>query len=317
MRPAGAASARHVERRAAAKSVIALALPATWIAFGSSPAGTRFALETLSPILIMSARGIISGALLLAWGLWSGSAWPPVRQWLSSLLIGGLMLAGGAALSTWGQRSLASGIVGVLSALMPIFAAILGYILFRDRPTRWALVGLVVGLAGIGLLVRPGSQLDPFGVGLVVVAQGSWALGAVLAPRLDLPKEPRLAAATELLGGSAVLVVVGLALGEYTIDPASVALPSWLGLTWLVFTAVVGFAAYGLLVRTVPTPVATTFSYTNPIVALGLGMLLFGEPLSGRTLTATAVVVVGVCLIVSAESKAAPPDNSSEPSKGR
>src|SRR3954464_2582081 len=193
MRPAGAASARHVERRAAAKSMIVLALPATWIAFGSSPAGTRLALEALSPILIMSARGVISGAFLLAWGLWSGSQWPPTRQWLSSLLIGGLMLAGGAALSTWGQRSLDSGIVGVLSALMPIFAAILGYVLFRDRPTRWALVGLVVGIAGIGLLLRPGSQLDPFGVVLVVIAQASWALGAVLAPRLDLPKEPRLA----------------------------------------------------------------------------------------------------------------------------
>src|SRR5256885_13710884 len=122
---------------------------------------------------------------------------------------GRVKAGGGGAVSPWGQRSLASGIVGVLSALMPIFAAILGYILFRDRPTRWALVGLAVGLAGIGLLVRPGSQLDPFGVGLVVIAQGSWALGAVLAPRFDLPKEPRLAAATELLGGSAVLVVVG------------------------------------------------------------------------------------------------------------
>src|SRR4051794_5331005 len=315
MRPAGAASACHVERRAAAKSMIVLALPATWFAFGSSPAGTRLALETLSPIVIMSARGVISGAFLLAWGLWSGSQWPPARHWLSSFLIGGLMLAGGAALSTWGQRSLASGIVGVLSALMPIFAAILGYLLFRDRPTRWALVGLVVGLAGIGLLLRPGSQLDPFGVGLVVIAQASWALGAVLAPRLDLPKEPRLAAATELLGGSAVLLAVGVLLGEYNIAPAAVTLYSSLGLGWLVLTAVIGFAAYGLLVRTVPTALATTFSYTNPIVALGLGMLLFSEPMTSRTLIATLVVVLGVCLIVSsipAESTPAASEDSSK-----
>src|SRR4051794_842286 len=134
MRPAGAASARHVERRAAAKSMIVLALPATWFAFGSSPAGTRLALETLSPILIMSARGVISGAFLLAWGLWSGSQWPPARQWLSSFLIGGLMLGGGAALSTWGPRFLPSGLVGGLSALVPVFSPLLCYFLFCGPP---------------------------------------------------------------------------------------------------------------------------------------------------------------------------------------
>ena len=80
-------------------------------------------------------------------------------------------------------------------------------------------------------------------------------------------------------------------------------------------TAVIGFAAYGLLVRAVPTAVATTFSYTNPIVALGLGMLLFSEPITGRTLIATVVVVIGVCLIVSStpsENNAVANDASSK-----
>ena len=301
MRPAGAASLHKSERRQARRGTVALALAATWIAFGSSPAGTRVALETLPPLIIMGGRGILGGSILFAWGMLSGAEWPTSRQWLSSLLVGGLMLGGGAGVSTIGQRTLASGIVGVLSALMPIFAAILGYLLAGERLRRPALAGLLIGLAGVGLLVRPGSQLDAFGVALVMSAQASWALGAVLAPRLDLPAEPRMAAATELLCGGGMLVVAAVLFEPGGINFSQVGSPSWIGMLWLILTAVVGFAAYGLLVRAVPMAIATTLSYTNQIVALGLGALLFGEPTTARMIVATAVVVAGVCLIVSSK----------------
>ena len=301
MRPAGAASLHKSERRAARRSAVALALAATWIAFGSSPAGTRVALETLPPLIIMGARGLLGGAILFGWAMVSGAGFPSARQWLSSLLVGGLMLGGGAGVSTMGQRTLASGVVGVLSALMPIFAAILAYFLAGERLRRPALAGLCIGIFGVCLLVRPGSELDASGVVLVVGAQASWALGAVLAPRLDLPAEPRLAAAAELLCGGMVLVVAAIASGSSHIELGHIAMPSWFGMGWLVLTAVVGFAAYGLLVKAVPTAIATTFSYTNPIVAMILGSMLFDERTTLGMILATAVVVVGVCLIVSSE----------------
>jgi hypothetical protein len=73
-----------------------------------------------------------------------------------------------------------------------------------------------------------------------------------------------------------------------------------LGLGWLVLTAIGGFTAYGFLAKRVSSCVSTTFAYVNPVVAVGLGWLLFGESVTLRMLLATAVVVTGVCLIVSA-----------------
>jgi hypothetical protein len=67
-----------------------------------------------------------------------------------------------------------------------------------------------------------------------------------------------------------------------------------------VLTAVGGFGAYGFLVKRVPTSVSTTFSYVNPVVAIGLGWLLFSEPVTIRMMVATVVLIVGVFLIVSA-----------------
>jgi len=206
-----------------------------------------------------------------------------------------------AGVGTVGQQTVASGVVGVLSAMMPLLTACLGYLLFREKPARQALIGLIIGFAGIGLLLQPGSHLDPVGVALVITAQLSWALGAALAPRLRLPVDPRLAAGLELLSGSCVLLTASLTWGEIRgLNLDAVSRPSWLGLGWLIITAIGGFTAYGFLAKRVSPSISTTFAYVNPVTAIGLGWLLFNEPLTIRMAVATAVVVFGVFLIVSA-----------------
>jgi drug/metabolite transporter (DMT)-like permease len=287
--------------KAASWGGIALALAATYVFFGSSPAGTKAALGSFPPLVIMTVRGFLAGAVLTVWALASGAQRPDVRRLVSSFLVGTLILALGAGIGTIGQQTVASGVVGVLSAMMPLITACLGYLLFRERPAKQALIGLIIGFVGIGLLLRPGSNLNMFGVMLVVVAQIFWALGAVLAPRLLLPEDPRLAAGLELLGGSGILLIASAVWGEFhTLRLAAVSSSSWLGLGWLVLTAIGGFTAYGFLAKRVSSCVSTTFAYVNPVVAVGLGWLLFSEPVTVRMLVATAVVVTGVCLIVSA-----------------
>jgi drug/metabolite transporter (DMT)-like permease len=297
-------SGRHREqlRTATNWAGIALALGATYACFGSSPAGTKAALGSFPPLLIMGVRGCVAGAVLSGWALWSGAERPGRRRLVSSFLVGTLILALGSGVGTIGQQTVPSGVVGVLSATMPLLAACLAYALFRERLARRAMVGLALGFAGIALLLRPGSALDPIGVALVIAAQVAWAFGAVLAPRLRLPTDPRLAAGLELLGGGCVLLIAGTVSGHFsTLHLQAVSRSSWLGLGWLVLTAVGGFTAYGFLVKRVPTSISTTFSYVNPVVAVGLGWLLFSEPVTTRMVVAAAVLIVGVFLIVSAE----------------
>jgi len=276
------------------------ALGATYLFFGSSPAGSKAAIATLPPLGMVAARGLIAGIILLVWALRSGVKLPPLRQLAAASLVGTLMVACGAGAGAVGQLTVPSGIAGVLSALMPLVAACLGYALFREKLERRALIGLLIGFAGVGLLLRPGSDLDPFGLALLAGGNVAWALGAVLAPRLGLPEDPRLAAGAELFGGGFVLLIVAAATGGFRgLDLGAVTLASWAGLGWLVIVGVAGFTAYGYLARTVSCSVATTFSYVNPVVAIAVGYALFAEPVTIGMLVAVAVIVAGVCLIVS------------------
>jgi drug/metabolite transporter (DMT)-like permease len=72
---------------------VLLALAATYISFGSGPAGARAALASLPPLALVAVRGLLAGAILLAWAVKSGAQPPSRQQWLPSVAIGILILA--------------------------------------------------------------------------------------------------------------------------------------------------------------------------------------------------------------------------------
>jgi len=284
---------------------VVAALGATYLFFGSGPAAAAAGLKSLPPFLMVACRGLIAGVILIVWALADGTPRPSWREWRGSAIIGVLILACGAGGGTYGQLTVPSGVAGVLSALLPLIAAVIGYFFFGERlPTR-AVVGLIIGFTGIGLLLRPGSGFDLFGVTIICGGQIAWAAGAELAPRLGLPEEPRLAAGLELLTGGTVLLTIASALGDWgRLNFPEVSLISWMGFAWFIVIAVGGFTAFGYLAQTVAPSIATTFSYVNPLVAMTLGWLLYGEPITWRMVIATGVIVMGVCAIVSTKSDA-------------
>jgi len=114
-----------------------------------------------------------------------------------------------------------------------------------------------------------------------------------------------LAAGLELLAGGAVLFAFSAAFGDFSrLHLAAVSSVSWMGFLWFIVIAIGGFTAFGYLSQKVAPSIATTFSYVNPVVAMFLGSLLYGESVTWRMVIAVAVIITGVCLIVSTKSDA-------------
>jgi drug/metabolite transporter (DMT)-like permease len=286
------------------RTKLLLAFAAVYLIWGSTYLAIRYAVETLPPFSMASARFLVAGALLFAVARLRGAAAPTPRMWRDTAIVGSLMLLGGNGLVTWAEQKVPSGIAALIIACVPLCMVLLQ----RRVPGRREGLGLAGGLVGIALLVgKPGSSgsIDLLGAGALVVASMSWAIGSLFSRRATLPESGVLATGMEMLGGGTALGIVAFLRGEPAgFDLGAVSTVSWLSLVYLVvFGAIVGYSAYMWLLSATTPARAATYAYVNPVVAVFLGWAVAGEALTGRTVAAAAVIVVSVALIVSAPSR--------------
>jgi drug/metabolite transporter (DMT)-like permease len=124
-----------------------------------------------------------------------------------------------------------------------------------------------------------------------------------------MPRAVLLSTAMQMLTGGALLLVVGLLIGEGAhFDVSAVTRRSAIAWLYLVgFGSIVGYTAYIWLLDNVSSARASTYAYVNPVVAVALGWALAGEVVTSRTLVAAAVIVAAVAIIVTARKPATQP----------
>jgi drug/metabolite transporter (DMT)-like permease len=173
------------------------------------------------------------------------------------------------------------------------------------KPSWLAILGLVTGFSGITLLVGPselvsdGLSLDPLGIGTLLMAAFLWAVGSIYSRGADMPPSILMATGAQMLSGSLALLLVSGLTGEWKgFGFATVSLTSWLALLYLItIGALVGFVAYGWLLKNAPVSLVATYAYVNPLVAVFLGAWLADEIIHARILTAGSIIIGSVVLI--------------------
>jgi drug/metabolite transporter (DMT)-like permease len=268
--------------------------------------------ETIPPFLMAGTRFLFPGLLLVIWRRLAGDPAPTRRQWMSTAVIGLLLLLGGNGLVSWAEQRVESGITALLVGISPIWLVLMDALFSSKRRPRWtAVVGLLTGFGGIVVLVGPGSlfngqgQYDLLGIGAVLLASFLWSLGSVYSRKADVPGSPLLGTGMEMLAGSVGLLLVSLMLGEWrTFDLGAVTSRSGLGLLYLIIVGSLGgFVAYTWLLRNAPIPLVATYAYVNPLVAILLGHWLAQEPLTAQVLIAAVVIIGSVILINTSKKK--------------
>ena len=281
------------------------AFAAVYVIWGSTYLFIRIAVETMPPLLMAGIRFLIAGAVLLAITSRMGGAardpigWP---QWRATAITGGLLLLGGNGGVSFGEQYVPSGIVALLVATVPLFIALFGALALGHRLGRLAVAGIVIGLLGTAVLLRPGAggSSDIAHMLLVLVSPLAWAIGSLYATRGPLPKRALVATGMEMLCGGVLLLLVGVISGEAgAVHLDRISLASWLSVLYLiVFGSLVAFSAYVWLLTKVATTAVSTYAYVNPLVAVLLGWAVLGERITGQTLLAAALIVVAVALIL-------------------
>jgi len=288
-----------------------LALAIVYIVWGSTYLGIDLAVRTMPPFLMAAMRFLIAGPLLYAWAIRRGDRAdrPTAREWLSATLIALPMLTIANSAVGWAEQTMDTGTAALIIASAPLWMALLDRVFYAQRVARGVVVGLAVGFGGVALLVAPGGADGAGSTAAIVLVVTSlaWSVGSLYSRQADLPRRPLVSAAMQMIAGGVMLLPVAAVTGEFnTFDPAAVSLESWLGLAYLiVFGSIVAYSAYTWLLREVPISVAGTYAYVNPVVAVLLGTLVLGEPLTWQTLVGGGIILAAVALIVRAPQRKA------------
>ena len=302
--------------------LVVLCFAAVYILWGSTYLGIRFAIETLPPFLMAGTRFTVAGAILLTWSLLKGQRFVlSPSQWQKALIVGGLLLLCGNGGVTWAERYVPTGLAALLVSTEPLWVVILNWILTRKRPNSKVLLGVLIGLAGVSLLVSdrlaPGngtSWLSLIGGGVVILAGFGWAAGSVYSNRHPIKASTSMASGMQMASGGVLLLIFALIWGDF--GRLNLANASWTSIGaffyLLVFGSLVGFTAYSWLLNNVTPAMATTYAYVNPVVAVFLGWLIAGEPFTPKMFLAAAVIVSSVILITTFSREPGPAIHDSQ-----
>jgi drug/metabolite transporter (DMT)-like permease len=290
------------------------ALAIVYVVWGSTYLGIAVVVETMPPLTAMGLRFLTAGTLLAgALAIRKGPRClvVPWRELRGAAVVGALLLGIGMGMLTLAERYVPSGVAALVVAIMPVWVVLLRTVT-GDRPRALTWIGVVVGFAGLVLLIHPGAQIAhvPGATDaqrilwslLMPLGTAAWALGSFLQPRIRAPRDPLVLSMYEMLTGSLVLGVVGLLHGERVSQMTEASTRSWVGWLYLVLVgSLVAYSAYVWVVGHAPLSLVATYAYVNPVVAVLLGFALLGEPVTSGLMIGGSVIVAGVALVVSGE----------------
>ena len=282
------------------------AFAAVYIIWGSTYLAIRFAVQTLPPLLMASARFVIAGILVLLWARWrEGAAWPNRVEWRVGVIGGALLLLGGNGGVSWAEQHVPSGIAALLVAIVPLWMVLLDWLRpGGTRPRAAVFAGVTLGLVGLAVLVGPdalktGSSADALGALVLVLASLSWAAGSLYTKFAPRAASTTIGTGTQMLAGGLTLLVAAIVAGEPArLDLAHASTSSLVAFAYLLtFGSLIGFTAYVYLLAHTTAAKAATYAYVNPVVAVLLGWAIGHEPVTMRTMLAAAVILGGVAII--------------------
>lgn len=284
---------------------IGLAFATVYVVWGTTYFAIAIALKTLPPFASGAIRFLLAAVLMYAVLRWRNPRPLADVPWRAAILAGILLTGIGNGFVLWGQQTVPSGIAALLVAALPLWILLFDSIGFaRRRPQTKDLLGSAIGLGGVTLIVAQTRSFDAAGsffpTLMILLAEIAWAIGTLVQRGSVKPGQLGAFACAQMLIGALFQALCALGLGEWAqVEWRDFTSSTVLAIVYLaVFGSVVAFSAYLWLITRAPIQAVATYSLVNPVIALGLGALLLGEPIGVSALAACALVLAGVALVL-------------------
>lgn len=253
----------------------------------------RIAVETIDPLVVAFARTLIGALLLLPIALHRKALAAGFRRWKWLLAFTLIEINVPWLLLGHAETRLNSSTAGLLIAVVPLIAAVIGAKLGHERLEPRRALGLGVGFAGVALLVGLDVHFsDLIAVAETMVVALCYAIGPIIIARKlsDVP-------AIGVVAASLVLATLIYAPFAPFLWPAQVsAAAGWSMVGLGVLCTATAFLVFFALIAEVGASRATVITYVNPAVAIVLGALVLAEPVTLGMALGFPLVIVGSVL---------------------
>jgi drug/metabolite transporter (DMT)-like permease len=295
------------------KIIVAFGL--VYVFWGSTYLGIGIAVEQIPPAVMCGARFLTAGTVMLVYCALTGRRILFSAQQLGHFAaVGILLLMGGNLTLAYAERIVPTGLAALLIAVTPLWFLVLDSLLLGDHHiSRRGTVGLVIGIAGVVVLIWPDLQHSN-AIGhrelwwslALPLGSFSWAFGSVLSKKWQT-------AATDPFGAIAwqmFFAGLGNLLFSLLVEKPSNVAWTVRGVAAILYLVVcgslIGYTAYIWLLQHVPTSKVSTYAYVNPVVAVFLGWLVLHERIDRYILMGSTIIVASVVLVTSAKISTRP-----------
>lgn len=267
----------------------------------------KFALADVSPLwfrFVTVAGGIV---VLALWVVAKGQRLVPAAADVPKILLVGLCnVAGWHGLSIFGLSELPAGRAGVLGFTMPIWAVVLGALLFGAALTRRSVAAAACVAIAVALLTwQELSSLAgrPVGVAWMQGAAAVWALGTILLRRLHIGIGTEALTVWMMVVGAVVFLALAPVF-EPPMQPSTWSAATWWAIAFgIVINFGVGQAAWSAVARELPTHVSSFSVMAVPVVGILAAIVLIGEVPRATDWVAAAFIVMAIGLTNLAPAK--------------
>ena len=297
----GTIAARHTARERVDLRLIA-ALAAVWILWGSTFAAMHLAVSAIPPFAMASIRFTIAGLVLLAVAAARRKLRVTRADLVRAVITGATLLLFGNGMTAWTVQFLPTGLNSLLLSLAPVWMALIAFAWGGERPSRPAIAGMLLGFAGLALLLqsKSGGAFALWPAIVALLASVSWAFGSIYQRRAAPAASLTVATSLQMIAGGVLLGLEAALTGEWRRAGVAWFTPESLaGLAWLIVCgSLVAYSAYLYTMQAANAALASTYAYVNPLVAVILGMVLFRERFTPAEAIASAIILAGVALMM-------------------
>lgn len=289
-----------------AKAIISLILVCFF--WGTTWLASKQGVKHMPALQLAGMRQFFGGMCYVIFFLTQGTSLPKRKDWIAIIILSFLNFMISNGLSTWGVQYISAGLGSIIGSIFPLWLVIIGLFTSRSRMKRKAIIGLFLGFAGICVIFYEHlheffNAEFRFGIILSLIATWTWAFGTLYTKKHAAHFNPYFGLGLQMVISGIVLVSVSHVTNN-AIPFKSIPWQSWAAIGYLVvFGSVISFIAYLYALQNLPTEQASIYAYINPVVAVLLGAILFGEMLSIFIIAGVVITLYGVYLVNKAAIK--------------